>query len=94
MYLSQNKLLVNIFSVLHLKYLLNCFSWWIFQTLLRNYETDIDTLNKQQKQAVEKAELAQQTDMKNANKKLKQEQVCELELSLSSFRFRVNSVPL
>ena len=46
-----------------------------FQTLLRNYEADIDTLNKQQKAAVERAEQAQALDMKNANRKIKLEQV-------------------
>ena len=46
------------------------------QTLLRNYEGDIESLTKQQKQAVEKAEMTQTTDQKVAAKKLKQDQVC------------------
>jgi len=52
------------------------------QTLLRNYEVDIEQLTKQQKQAVEKAELTQTTDQKVAAKKLKQDQ----ERELKSFR--------
>ena len=47
----------------------------LFQTLLRNYETDIEQLNKQQKLQVEKAEVAQGLDMKLASKKLKADQV-------------------
>jgi hypothetical protein len=35
----------------------------------------MDTLTKQQKQAVEKAELMQQSDMKTTGKKIKMEQV-------------------
>ena len=46
-----------------------------FQTLLRNYESDIEQLNKQQKIQVEKAEVAQGLDMKLASKKLKADQV-------------------
>ena len=45
------------------------------QLLLRNYEGDLDGLTKQQKQAVEKAELSQALDMRNSSKKLHQEQV-------------------
>ena len=45
------------------------------QALLRNYESDIEALNKQQKQAVEKAEVAQAADMKQASKRLKTDQV-------------------
>ena len=48
---------------------------FLFQTLLRNYETDIEQLNKQQKLQVEKAEVAQGLDMKLASKKLKADQV-------------------
>ncbi|KAJ8317207.1 hypothetical protein KUTeg_005111 [Tegillarca granosa] len=44
------------------------------QTLVKNYDQDRDTLTKQQKQQVEKAELAQQADMKNAGRRLKNEQ--------------------
>lgn len=46
--------------------------------MLRNYETDIEQLNKQQKIQVEKAEVAQGLDMKLASKKLKADQVCQL----------------
>lgn len=48
------------------------------QMLLRNYETDIEALNKQQKQAVEKAEVAQGVDMKISARKLKADQDKEL----------------
>ncbi|XP_076460316.1 serine/threonine-protein kinase 10-like isoform X7 [Babylonia areolata] len=44
------------------------------QTLLKNYEQDMEILTKQQKQAVEKAELAQQQDMKMTGKRIKQDQ--------------------
>ncbi len=47
----------------------------VFQTLLRNYEVDIESLTKTQKQQVEKAEAAQGIDMRLAAKKLKQDQV-------------------
>ena len=57
--------------VIKFSQLLNFF----FQTLLRNYETDIEQLNKQQKLQVEKAEVAQGLDMKLASKKLKADQV-------------------
>ena len=43
--------------------------------LLRNYETDIEALNKQQKQQVEKAEMVQSLDLKHSAKKLKQDMV-------------------
>jgi hypothetical protein len=64
----------------------------VFQNLLRNYESDIESLNKQQKQAVEKAELTQATDIKHTAKKLKTDQVsyaidlaaCITHFSLSS----------
>ena len=42
---------------------------------MKNYEQDMDTLTKQQKQAVEKAEFHQQQDMKTTGKKIKIEQV-------------------
>ena len=45
------------------------------QTLLRNYEADIEQLNKQQKTDVEKAETAQGVDTRASHKKLKQDQV-------------------
>lgn len=44
----------------------------------KTFEQDLDMLYKQQKQIIEKAEQAQQTDMKNAAKKLKTEQVKEM----------------
>ena len=50
-------------------------SFRVTQLLLRNYEGDLDGLTKQQKQAVEKAELSQALDMRNSSKKLHQEQV-------------------
>lgn len=43
--------------------------------MLRNYETDIELLNRQQKQQVEKAEIAQGMDLKFAARKLKTDQV-------------------
>jgi len=45
------------------------------QNLLKNYEQDMETLTKQQKQAVEKAELMQQQDMKTTGRRIKAEQV-------------------
>lgn len=45
------------------------------QNLIKNYEQDMETLTKQQKQAVEKAELMQQQDMKTTGKRIKGEQV-------------------
>jgi hypothetical protein len=45
------------------------------QLLLKNYESDLESLNKQQKAAVEKAEFNQSTDMRMHAKKLKQDQV-------------------
>ncbi len=45
------------------------------QGLLRNYEADIEQLNKQQKIQVEKAEVAQGVDMKVASKKIRADQV-------------------
>lgn len=46
--------------------------------LLRNYEGDIDLMNRQQKQAVEREESTQGVDMKLHGKKLRQEQEKEL----------------
>jgi len=43
--------------------------------LKKNYDQDMDTLAKQQKQQVEKAETSQQIDMKGAAKRIKIEQV-------------------
>lgn len=45
------------------------------QNLLKNYEQDMETLTKQQKQAVERAELMQQQDMKTTGRRIKAEQV-------------------
>lgn len=45
------------------------------QNVKKNYDQDMDTLTKQQKQLVEKAETAQQIDMKGAAKRIKIEQV-------------------
>ena len=47
-------------------------------TLIRNYENDLDALNKQQKQVVEKAEQQQDLELKLTSKKLKLEQEKEL----------------
>ncbi|KAL8576294.1 hypothetical protein ACOMHN_006217 [Nucella lapillus] len=44
------------------------------QALMKYYEQDMETLTKQQKQAVEKAELSQQQDMKLTGKRIKQDQ--------------------
>ena len=43
--------------------------------LLKNYEGDLDQLNKQQKTSVEKAEVSQGIDMRIQAKKLRQDQV-------------------
>lgn len=45
------------------------------QTLVKNYDQDMETLNKTQKTQVEKAEQNQTVDMKNAAKRLKMDQV-------------------
>lgn len=45
------------------------------QNLKKNYDQDMDTLTKQQKQQVEKAETTQQIEMKGAAKRIKTEQV-------------------
>lgn len=47
-------------------------------TLLRTYENDLDALNRQQKQVVEKAEQQQDLELKLMSKKLKLEQDKEL----------------
>ena len=46
-----------------------------FQSLVKNYDQDMDTLTKQQKQQVEKAETSQAVDLKSAAKRIKIEQV-------------------
>uniref|UniRef100_T1IIR3 Protein kinase domain-containing protein n=1 Tax=Strigamia maritima TaxID=126957 RepID=T1IIR3_STRMM len=51
-------------------------------TLIKNYENDIDILNRQQKQQVEKAECQQEMDLKIASKKIRSEQ----EKDLKKFR--------
>ena len=45
------------------------------QSLLRNYEGDIEELSRKQKLAVEKVELAQMTEWKAFSKKFRLEQV-------------------
>uniref|UniRef100_A0A0P4W406 Protein kinase domain-containing protein n=1 Tax=Scylla olivacea TaxID=85551 RepID=A0A0P4W406_SCYOL len=52
------------------------------QQLLRTYDADIEALNRQQKQQVEKAESLQEVELKNASKKIRAEQ----ERELKSFR--------
>ena len=47
----------------------------LFQSLVKNYDQDMETLTKQQKQQVEKAEGSQTVDLKNAAKRIKIEQV-------------------
>ena len=48
----------------------------MLQSLIKNYDQDMETLTKQQKQQVEKAEASQTVDLKNAAKRIKIEQVC------------------
>lgn len=52
-------------------YRFSCF----LQSLVKNYDKDMDTLTKQQKQQVERAEGSQSLDLKNAAKRIKVEQV-------------------
>ena len=59
---------------------------FFLQTLLKNYEADIETLNKQQKQQVERAEVAQGLDMKFASKRIRQDQEKELKLFREGMR--------
>ncbi|PSN52552.1 hypothetical protein C0J52_08962 [Blattella germanica] len=47
-------------------------------TLLRTYESDLDTLIRQQKQQVEKAEMQQEADLRVSSKKIRSEQEREL----------------
>lgn len=49
-------------------------------TLLRQYEGDLDTLNRQQKQLVEKAEQQHEIDLKFASKKIRSDQEREVKL--------------
>ena len=46
--------------------------------LLRTYESDLDTLTRQQKQQVEKAEIQQEADLRVSSKKIRSEQEREL----------------
>lgn len=46
--------------------------------LIRNYDNDLEALNRQQKQLVEKAEQQQEVDLKFASKKIRSEQEREL----------------
>jgi uncharacterized protein YjdB len=48
---------------------------FFFQSLVKNYDQDMDTLTKQQKQQVEKAEGSQSIDLRTAAKRIKIEQV-------------------
>ncbi|XP_074643744.1 serine/threonine-protein kinase 10-like isoform X2 [Tubulanus polymorphus] len=52
------------------------------QSLLKSYEADIENLNRQQKNQVEKAEVSQGIDMKFASKKIK----CDQEREARQFR--------
>lgn len=47
-------------------------------TLIRNYDSDLDALNRQQKTLVEKAEQQQDVDLKFASKKIRTEQEREI----------------
>ena len=47
-------------------------------TLLRTYESDLDTLARQQRQQVEKAEMQQEADLRVSSKKIRAEQEREL----------------
>lgn len=56
------------------------------QQLLRTYDTDIEALNRQQKQQVEKAESLQEVELKNASKKIRAEQERELKAFRESLK--------
>lgn len=43
--------------------------------LLRQYDSDLEQLQRQQKQQVERAELQQESDLRSASKKIRAEQV-------------------
>jgi STE20-like kinase len=47
-------------------------------TLLRTYESDLDTLVRQQRQQVEKAEMQEEADLRVSSKKIRSEQEREL----------------
>ena len=49
--------------------------WLCLQSLLRNYEGDIDELSRKQKLSIEKVELAQTAEWKAFSKKFRVEQV-------------------
>lgn len=55
-------------------------------TTLRNYETDLDALNRTQKQMVEKAEQQQDIELKFASKKIRYDQERELRTFRESLR--------
>lgn len=48
---------------------------FFFQILVKNYDNDLEALNRQQKQLVEKAEQQQELDLKFASKKIRTDQV-------------------
>lgn len=48
---------------------------FFFQILVKNYDNDLEALNRQQKQLVEKAEQQQELDLKFASKKIRADQV-------------------
>lgn len=48
---------------------------FFFQILVKNYDNDLEALNRQQKQLVEKAEQQQDLDLKFASKKIRADQV-------------------
>lgn len=56
------------------------------QQLLRTYDADIEALNRQQKQQVEKAESLQEVELKNASKKIRAEQERELKAFRESLK--------
>lgn len=53
-------------------------------TLFKTFEADLDTLTRQQRQQVEKAETQQEADLRAASKRIRAEQVCYLEVTLVS----------
>ena len=68
--------LINVYIMLCSKLLaVVAVSCLCVQSLLRNYEGDIEELSRKQKLAVEKVELAQMTEWKAFSKKFRLEQV-------------------
>lgn len=51
-------------------------------SLLRGYDTELETLSRSQKQQVERAEQQQDSDLRIASKKIRSEQVLLLQLNL------------